>query len=1821
MVRQDELEFREERYLGRGPFSFYRKWNNIDLRGNVVDGRCYIEEEDNGPIKGSYYYVNRKQTAEWISSWDFLEYPDKDSELDVALSFAIELRLPGDAKYDQIKQTFDAEYSNYIDDQNNNGGQGYDTPPALFTTDVDSVVFKVYRIDDPDFVDNGLPFVWQDWNNYTEAAPPTARTYIGYVRITNTNSQDDTGGKPAPNSPIYLRSDFTFRQDKNQPSGPTIEWEPTFNGPERQNGRMQTDTYYFATIEQAGTFQGPSYLDSLKADPPELSGAIDQFETIIVAPYDLQSYTTRKELETYKAVESVNPNYFLSSQGNERYNNDYFAWWKTPPSFDVKKKTIPSVRWNSASAVSVETADTNPNFDGDVKGIQNPSNITSFDVTLRGFFFYKDIDLDDQSLPRLPDDVAASCGFEVRKLQPTATDWAVVFERDLSNLQLTDYVRVLDSNLGDDPSRAVEFEYFFIARANEQYHYRIFVKKKDGTKYYADQENGKTTATYLGKIEPFNFRITTSDIDIRHYVPPAPDFGFWWQMYPAWYVTETSPTSITPYLTVRKIGSVGPGTDLPDNDNSYPVHRYFNYTFRAEKNYMFRTILDNYYSHKSPLSSELSDLKLITPWGEVSKLEVPYFPIDNVPDTMKRVNMYSFANINGYSYENNNRLAPSAQELRPKPNSFITSATNPKNPVTYVAKPFFGGQQGQIFDKTYQPLVSGLDHVSVFNFEWLVQGSATYNIMTQTGNGPVKLDSTQAVPFFHNNEPFGGRGWHYLANDRKFVWFDKVGPASDLASTVKELNSNLPTGGDPKNYFQDRASSPKFLVNNYIAFYVQFQKFNLLFDYENESDFGVSMYVGGELPLYGTGDGWWKTDIDELIAKGLVTFVGKLGKSSGKPQTCEFIGLVGNQYVFFVADPVLRFGENGEQSQGLFGTLTQRYEFQSIASGYPINDGTSASTGFGKYSTLSLYNFRIAGLYNDANNKVHNTIGELEAGLSVATYSIKLGSGNNVFKGSPYTTITLTGKAGNGRFRSGIWENGVWNSGWREDLTYREFNSVDNAYYYNRARTWRMTVNGHAGIASSFSVGDLVSISNIAAIDTNGARKLITKYYRILEQTDSSIVVEFDTVFPIQRIEKDSEDHRILVSKNVWLSGVFLNGYFDGIWNSGLFSGYPMITKMENAHWIDGIFNGGHFKSEKYKKPFKKAYEYVYEGSSRLAIEFETSHRIEANDQVSMSYKYSDGVERYFGTTTVLASISEFKIVTGIAYRTQYAQILEGVVNTTLSTGLIQNFRFYSNNVSVVTSLQSLLSERVFSYNSWIDVNYSNKSAVNIGRPQTFIEPASQTTFTENNLYGYPTGDVLSSESVFRDSFSLTLRRYKLGSKYQRLTDYVGAASLFEQDFGPTDTTPGDGTDSFSQQGWKGDLMPPKKYKLIAEAASKSTGETLQLDFKINKFVNTFSAGDTVKVFGPGFERFDLDGDPQTFGIGLKEIKTYEEEVQIVAVLKPSSDTTRIVTDSTRFTSPSTPGLNWDLQNVAADSGINSNYWIELTTTPSVSFSRTAEPTTTTTPLLGKELKVVAKNEGGILNLVPTDEVAGRTNGGESETIAKQRYTLIEFDLVDQVPKAGTGLYEDESVRAPLIHFNNLNYVDRQVRQTNGELVIKTVPASYLPVTKNVNHVKTVGKRKQEFFFNKRNLQMRFSGDGVIGDDQAEFYIDNLKLYETDMVPFFQYFNNSIGKIGNINVSVQIPNSGVSPDSTIVDEKVVDATTLNETVSDFVERLVGSNLTVPKLINWRADYAIYRTQNNGGSTFLESLLMANTQNSQMNTDLLESIYGTNDLTE
>jgi hypothetical protein len=182
---------------------------------------------------------------------------------------------------------------------------------------------------------------------------------------------------------------------------------------------------------------------------------------------------------------------------------------------------------------------------------------------------------------------------------------------------------------------------------------------------------------------------------------------------------------------------------------------------------------------------------------------------------------------------------------------------------------------------------------------------------------------------------------------------------------------------------------------------------------------------------------------------------------------------------------------------------------------------------------------------------------------------------------------------GNGVFQSGIWENGVWNNGYRASDWFGNndtliFSDVNQSMTYQTdtstawKKNWIITLISVNPIdINALTIGDKVSIGNIVGININGSRVLIKDYYTVIDinTTVGYLKVSLTTNFPLRQVVRDSSYHLIYVTKNVWLSGAFLNGYFRGVWNTGLFQGYPNITEMQDTHWIDGKFNGGHYIS------------------------------------------------------------------------------------------------------------------------------------------------------------------------------------------------------------------------------------------------------------------------------------------------------------------------------------------------------------------------------------------------------------------------------------------------------------------------------------------------------------------------------------------------------------------------------------------------------------------------------------------------------------------
>lgn len=357
------------------------------------------------------------------------------------------------------------------------------------------------------------------------------------------------------------------------------------------------------------------------------------------------------------------------------------------------------------------------------------------------------------------------------------------------------------------------------------------------------------------------------------------------------------------------------------------------------------------------------------------------------------------------------------------------------------------------------------------------------------------------------------------------------------------------------------------------------------------------------------------------------------------------------------------------------------------------------------------------------------------------------------FIGNKNGTLTSI-KFGNGVFKSGVWKTGVWNDGRRAVWEFdQDGNPVeDDIYYFEKINLntyemsknlWYLKIDANTNIQNltnirnNLKVNDYITLGNVVGININEDRYLLKDSYRITNIEDSdqdlfyTITLEIPVgSFPLRRFEVDSDLHLIYVTKNIWLGGTFLNGYFRGVWNYGLFKGFPHTTVMTHSHFISGKFDGGRFNS--------------------------SINTITNNNSITKQYH----------------------------------------------TGLIQNFEFYDNNISETESYLTYIDN---TYKSWIDVNYYTQSYVNLNSLTSVYDEDFKKIVPFPNLYGYPTKDVMSSFSKFKNSSDSNIEYYNLGTKFKIYTDYLGQNGYFTKAFN-SEGKPG--MAAFYDAGWTIDQGP-----------------------------------------------------------------------------------------------------------------------------------------------------------------------------------------------------------------------------------------------------------------------------------------------------------------------------------------------------------------------------------------------------------------------------
>jgi hypothetical protein len=381
--------------------------------------------------------------------------------------------------------------------------------------------------------------------------------------------------------------------------------------------------------------------------------------------------------------------------------------------------------------------------------------------------------------------------------------------------------------------------------------------------------------------------------------------------------------------------------------------------------------------------------------------------------------------------------------------------------------------------------------------------------------------------------------------------------------------------------------------------------------------------------------------------------------------------------------------------------------------------------------------------------------------------------------------------------------------------------------------------------------------------------------------------VELNNNFPYRRIEKDSENHKIRITKNIWLNGAFLNGYFEGIWNDGLFRGYPFITEMYDSHWIDGQFDGGHFYSTYPEYTFNDT---LYTDGS-VGLSFSTPHDFLLGDLIIIDKDDKTLNDYYDGTASITEIIDDLYVVTDIPWGSN--SVLEsGRVRRFTATGLIQNFKFNDRNVAPKNSRQTQNLKDIWKFNSWIDVNFSTHSSTNINRKTIFYneQPINPLDFVVSskyglgefgalNLYGYITKDVLSSESSFRDIDSFINRKYSLGTKYDIYEDFLGTISEFNEPFGSNGLFGGD--TNFYNNGWTFSYTGTYSYISIpiGYTFSRTTDSTLKFEFanETNQFLTLDNTNISIEKSRYSIIEFDVIRQESDWynGFGTSPISLY----------------------------------------------------------------------------------------------------------------------------------------------------------------------------------------------------------------------------------------------------------------------------------------------------------------------------------------------------------
>lgn len=1078
-----------------------------------------------------------------------------------------------------------------------------------------------------------------------------------------------------------------------------------------------------------------------------------------------------------------------------------------------------------------------------------------------------------------------------------------------------------------------------------------------------------------------------------------------------------------------------------------------NYEYKTNKTYILRTDVKNFYD-------TMGRLNVSMPFGTSTA-----FTASSIKISSSYSPGYGYTNNAATSQGRNIPLSSDADTTIIYYSSVSTS-NNSINRASY----------NETYASFYQSYIKSFDLIEL---DWYIQG---YSIATSSN---ITSDKKY-------------EGWRYLPNDKSFK-FQKASTSSPLY--------RLPAESTWKQTSASVWESNAYTKTNYIAKYVSYENFNLQIEFENPLSVAsafVNIYLTeNKLPysMYNVNDLAGLTSFSQSLAGG--QYVGKILNTG----TYSFYNLTGGKFLNFVA--------NYEGTSAYNMSLSNI----QIEGGYSEPDNNVQlpfTTTEQFYSPTPL---SVIGVSPDAGYSLY-TVGSqtqhLTDGISGPVFNGATGSISGDFNGffSPiYGTVTnlnlVNSKMGNGYFKSGIWENGVWNNGWRVDENDNDFDYVIYAFQLSTEnKRWRIQISGSTYSAAKFEIGDKVSIGNIVSIDINEKRKLLKNYFTVVNKSLTDIIVEVDNNFPIRRIEKDSENHKIKVTKNVWLNGAFLNGMFQGVWNNGLFKGYPIITEMYNTHWVDGKFDGGHFYSEEIQYTFVDTY-YLdgYVGLSCSSID----NALLPGDLIEIDKDDKTINPQYDGYWSVTKLSSPGIVKTNIPWGVN-STLEGGLVKRRTKTGLIQNFKFKDNNVaqydlkSIKGTSQSYtydsntVLEKIWKFNSWIDVNYTTYSSTNIGRNKTKFgeDPKSYSDFaggtklgqgeySESNLYGYTTEDVLSSESSFRDIDSKVNRYYSLGTKYEIFEDYLGDFSNFDS---PFDSASGSniGLKNFYNDGWTFSYSGSFAY---------NNGSFV---FDDNAYVE-----ERVGFIG-------LTGSDLRVGDEI-----YVSQYSGATYLSYNGNTTitKITKANAGASSPYSFIPNYrDYYIHVTNKIFEGNTGTESGT---IRYTKRAPIGYTISRTVDSTIRIEQPNEYSQFMTLKNSNI----------TIPKRRYSILEFDLID---------YDNITATNSFTKYDPINLFNITKIPNSNDTGYTTIDA--FPKVPQIDS-RYLGRKNKTYYFNRLNSNIgiysiggfTFGSPGIVFNLGGSFVeLDNIKFYEVDMIPFFQYTTEDY-----VNKSVQVPYIGTAP--------------------------------------------------------------------------------------